>query len=70
MAFTSYTALRTAVLDAIADGSILTSGYSFMGRQHTFRSLDEATKLVDWLEQKIGEEAGPEEQEALVRFVR
>lgn len=49
MAFTSWSALRTAIKDAIADyvaGSPITGSYTINGRQMTYRSIDELKKLL------------------------
>ena len=50
MAFTTWTALRTAIKDAIANhvaGSPCTGSYSIRGRSHTYRSYDELVALYE-----------------------
>ncbi len=58
MAFTTWTALKTAILNAIADGSVLTSSYTINGRTITFRALKEATDFIAFIDQQIASEAG------------
>jgi len=53
MAFTSWTALRTAILDALADGSILTGSYTIQGRTHTFRTFKEVSEMIQFCDMQI-----------------
>jgi hypothetical protein len=50
MAFTTWSALRTAIKDAIADyianGGPVTGAYSINGRSLTYRSIDDLEKLL------------------------
>lgn len=68
MAFSTWTALKTSLLDAIADGSILTSSYAINGRSHSFRSLDEAMRFIQFCDQQIAAESGP--LTSVAEFVR
>lgn len=50
MAFTTWSALRTAIKDAIADyvaGSPITGSYTINGRTMTYRSIDDLKNLLD-----------------------
>jgi hypothetical protein len=58
MAFTTWTALKTAILNAIADGSILTSSYTINGRTINFRTLKEVTDYIVFIDQQIASEGG------------
>lgn len=58
MAFTTWAALKTAILNAIADGSVLTSSYTINGRTINFRALKEATDFLVFIDQQIATEAG------------
>lgn len=58
MAFTSWSALKTQILDAIADGDILTSEYSIGGRTQRFRSMDEVEKILNLCDRMLGSENG------------
>lgn len=62
MAFTTWAAYKTEVLDALANvkgGQILLSSVSPMGPDgvaHTFRSLAELERHVDWVTNKVAQE--------------
>lgn len=62
MAFTTWAAYKTEVLNALSNvkgGQILLSSVSPMGPDgvaHTFRSLAELEKHVDWVTNKVAEE--------------
>lgn len=62
MAFTTWAAYKTEVLDALANvkgGQILLSSVSTMGPDgvaHTFRSLAELERHVDWVTNKVAQE--------------
>lgn len=58
IAFTSYSALKTAILDDMASGKILTSGYSIGGRSISFRSMREVLDYIQWLDMMISAEGG------------
>ena len=58
MAFTSWSALKTAVLNDLADGNVLTKSYSISGRSHTFRDLSEVAKFISFCDQQIAAESG------------
>lgn len=58
MAFTTWSALKTSILDAIADGSILTQSYTIAGRTRTFRNLDEVMRFLSLCDRMIAAEGG------------
>ena len=58
MAFTSWSALRTSILNDIADSSFLTKSYSVQGRNHTFRSHKEVQGFLAFIEQQMMAEDG------------
>jgi hypothetical protein len=53
MAFTTWSALKTAVLDGLANGSVLTSSYTINGRVINFRNLKEVTDFLKFIDQQI-----------------
>jgi hypothetical protein len=53
MAFTTWAALKTAVLDGLANGSVLTSSYTINGRVINFRNLKEVTDFLKFIDQQI-----------------
>uniref|UniRef100_A0A6M3K1Y3 Uncharacterized protein n=1 Tax=viral metagenome TaxID=1070528 RepID=A0A6M3K1Y3_9ZZZZ len=57
--FTTWTALRTAVLDAIADyvaGAPLTGEYTIMGRTMKYRSIEELQRLYEFADKMMQSE--------------
>jgi len=56
LAFTSWTALKTAILDAVADGSILTKSYSIDGRTHVMRDASDIKALLQMCDEQIAAE--------------
>lgn len=58
IAFTSFSALRTQLLDDLAAGKVLTSAYSIGGRSISFRSLKEVTDYLATLDVLIKAEGG------------
>ena len=70
MAFSTWNALKTQILDALADGSILTRQYQIGGRMHTFRSLDEVMEFLKYCDTMIAVVDNQGNREALVKFVR
>lgn len=58
MAFTTWSALKTAILDDIANGSVLTSSYTINGRSHNFRTLKEVMDFLKFIDQRIGTDSG------------
>ena len=58
MAFTSWTALRNAVRDSLADGSWKYQSYNALGRSLRFTTLKEVLDFLDYCDKKIAEEAG------------
>ena len=55
MAFTTWTVLRTAILDSLADGSWKTQSYQALGRSIRFTSLAEVMEFLDYVDKKIAE---------------
>lgn len=53
MAFSSWANLKTQILDALADGSILTGSYTIQGRTHQFRSLKEVAEMINFCDLQI-----------------
>lgn len=58
MAFSTWTALKTTILDALDDGSVLTKSYSIGDKQHSFRDLTEVLAMLKYIDTKIAAEAG------------
>ncbi len=56
MAFTTWTALKAAILDAVADGSILTKSYSVEGRTHVMRDASDIKALLQMCDEQIAAE--------------
>lgn len=62
MAFTTFSALKTAILDAIADsvdGAPCTGEYAIGGRVMKYRSYDELLALYDKISILAAKETGP-----------
>jgi len=53
MAFTTWTALKTQILDDIAAGSILTRSYSIGTRSRTFTSMAEVIDFIKFCDYQI-----------------
>jgi hypothetical protein len=69
MAFSTWSALKTSILNDIADGSILTQSYNIAnGRSRNFRSLREVTDFLQFCDMQIAAEGGA--QENYVEFTR
>lgn len=58
MGFTSWSALKTQILDSIVAGNVLAGSYSIGGRSISFRSLKEAQDLISFCDMQISAEAG------------
>ena len=58
MAFTTWSALKTGILDDLADGSALTKSYSIEGRSRSFHSLKEVQDFLQFCDMKILAESG------------
>lgn len=58
MSFSSWSALRTAVLDDLANGKVLVGGYSIGGRSISFKSLAEVQNFIVFCDLQIKAEAG------------
>lgn len=46
MAFTTWAALKTSILDDLADGSVLTKSYGIEGRSRTFHDLNQVMSFL------------------------
>jgi len=57
-AFTSWSVLKTAVLDALMAGNIFAGSYSIGGRSISFRSLREVQDFLSFCDMQISAEAG------------
>jgi hypothetical protein len=57
MAFTTWTALKTAILDGLASGAVLTSSYTINGRTITFRNFKEVTDYLGFIDRQIAAES-------------
>ena len=61
MAFTSWSDLKTSILDAIADhiaGAPCVGEYRIGTRRLTYRSIDELEKLLDLADKQISKDSG------------
>ena len=68
MAFVDWSTLKTQILDALADGNILTGEYEIEGRRHKFRSLEEVMKFLELVDTQIA--AGSGRKTAYAQFER
>ena len=61
MAFTTFSALKTAILDAMADslsGAPCTGEYEINGRKMKYRNYEELQRLYDWVCIRASKESG------------
>ncbi len=56
MAFTTWSALKTSILDDIANGSILTKSYAIGDVNRTFRDLREVTEFLKFVDYQVAAE--------------
>jgi len=68
--FTSYSALRTAILNDLSNGSVLTKSYAIGDRSRTFHSLKEVREFLEWLHMMIQAEGGDETRRNYATFGR
>jgi len=62
MAFTTWEALKTSILDAMADsilGSPCTGEYEINGRKMKYRSYEELQRLYEWVKIQSARASGP-----------
>jgi hypothetical protein len=59
MAFTTWTALKTQILDDIAGGSILTRSYSIGSRSRFFQTIPEVIEFLKFCDYQIACETTP-----------
>jgi len=70
MAFTTWAALKTKILDDIANGSVLTQAYSSSDKTHTFRSMADVITFLKYVDLQIAaEESGTVRRGPTVRGV-
>ena len=60
MAFTTWAALRTAILDDLADNpkQVLTKSYAIDGQSRSFQSLKEVEDFIGFCDRMIARESG------------
>jgi len=58
MAFTTWAALKSKLLDDLESGAWKYKSYSIGGRTTTYSSFSEFKELLDFVEKKAAEEAG------------
>jgi hypothetical protein len=57
MAFTTWTALRTSMLDDLASGSWKTKSYSIGDMTRTFRDFEDFKAMLDYVETRAAAES-------------
>ena len=67
MAFTTWSALKTSILDDIASGSVLTKSYSIANRTRTFRDMSEVVSFLKFCDEQILAEEMPARRGPVVR---
>lgn len=67
MAFTTWSALKTSILDDIASGSVLTKAYSIHDRSRTFRDMTEVITFLERCNKEILAEETPTRRGPTVR---
>lgn len=58
MAFTTWSALKTRMLDDLASGKWMLKSYTIDGVSRTFVSIDEFMKVLEYAERKAAQESG------------
>ena len=53
MAFSTWAVLKTAILDDIANGSILTKSYSIANRTRTFKDMADVVIFLKYIDEMI-----------------
>jgi hypothetical protein len=56
MAFTTWSALKTSILDDMASGSVLTKSYAVGDVNRTFRDLSEVITFLKFIDYQISAE--------------
>ena len=51
--FTTWDALKTAILNDLSNGSVLTKSYSVEGRQRTFQDLSQVMEFLKFCDGQI-----------------
>ena len=70
MAFTSWSALKTQILDDIVSGKALVSGYSIGGRSISFRNFTEIRGFLEYCDMQIKAGGGLTGGTAYAKFER
>ena len=68
--FTSWSALKTQILNDLASGKALTSGYSIGGHSINFRSFTEIRSFLEYCDMQIKAEGGLSGGTAYAKFER
>lgn len=66
--FTTWSTLRTAVLNDLSNGSVLTRSYGIEGRSRSFHSLTEVMEFIRFCDMQIAAEGG--EKVSFAKFKR
>ena len=66
--FTTWSTLKTDILNDLSNGSVLTKSYSIGGRNHTFRDLREVMDFIKFIDEQINAE-NPNQTEARIEFI-
>jgi len=53
MAFSTWSALKTSILDDIANGSILTKSYAIANRTRTFKDMADVVIFLKYIDEQI-----------------
>lgn len=68
MAFSTWSALKTAILDDLANGSVLTKSYTIEGRRREFQDLRQVAEFIQFCDMQIMAASG--DRENFVTFAR
>ena len=58
MAFTTWAALKTQMLDDMASGSWKSASYSMAGQSRTYTTFENFKAALEYVEYRAGQEAG------------
>jgi gamma-glutamylcysteine synthetase len=67
MAFTTWQALKTSILDDIASGSVLTKSYGIANRSQTFRDMGDVISFLKFCDEQILAEETQDRRGPVVR---
>lgn len=68
--FTTWSALKTAILNDLSNGSALTKSYSIKGRARSFQDLDQVRKFLELCDMEIMAAEGDSGRQTLAQFER